>query len=243
MSSIIIGKPRITKIMLAILGFFGLWLPDTTLKYHVYSGTLHFVFTFCYTTAMVVALFFSPSAEQLMTSAGMIMTLVALNVKVLNIYINHRMVRRALTLIEDFELHDEQEVRLKTQRVRMFSIVAAILYCTGNTAGLSTYLAAQRARQLLYVAWYPLDVGYWWAYGYQVVGMLMLSNVNMTMELLPSYLMYMVSIKMEIVGVRLRKLGNGVTHRGHFGDRETVEQFQSSAQLAHCIRAHQSILE
>lgn len=87
--SLKIGKPRICKIMLTILRFFGLWLPESTLFYRIYSALLHFIFTFCYTSAMVTALFFSPSANETLTAIGMIMALIALNIKVLNIYMNH----------------------------------------------------------------------------------------------------------------------------------------------------------
>lgn len=241
--SLKIGKPRICKIMLTILRFFGLWLPESTLFYRIYSALLHFIFTFCYTSAMVTALFFSPSTNETLTAIGMIMALIALNIKVLNIYMNHQMIRRCLVFIEEFELLNKEEERRKTERVRMFTIVAAILYCTGNTAGMSVFLAAHRGRVLPYVAWYPFDLSFWWLYSYQVAGMVMLSNVNMTMELLPSYLMYMVSIKMEILGERLRKLGNGVHNVDGYMEQETQTQLKESVKLSQCIRTHQSILE
>lgn len=225
-----------------ILGLFGLWLPDSTLLYRLYSAILHFIFTFSYTIALVIALFYSPSANDTINSIGMIMTLIALNVKVINIYIHHKMIRRCLTFIEEFKLMDKEEEQRKTVRVRMFTIVAAILYLTGNVAGMSVYLAAHRGRVLPYIAWYPFDLSFWWLYGYQVVGMLMLSNVNMTMELLPSYMMYMVSIKMEILGVRLRKLGFGITNKCRYREMETHEQVKESEKLSQCIRTHQSII-
>lgn len=242
--SLNIGRPRIAKIMVTILSIFGLWLPDSTFIYRLYSAQLHCIFTFSYTSALAIALFFAQSANDMLNSLGMIMTLVALNAKVLNIYRHHRMIRRCLIFIEEFKLLDKEEEQRKTDRVRMFTIVAAILYFTGNTAGMSVYLAAHRARVLPFVAWYPFQLSFWWLYSYQVVGMLMLSNVNMTMELFPSYLMYMVSIKMDILGERLRKLGSGVTKQMRYiKERETTDQIKESDKLSQCIKAHQSIIE
>lgn len=229
--------------MVAVFRLFGLWIPDSTSVYKLYSYSLHGLFTFYYTSTLIVAIFFVQSAKEIINSVGMMLTLTALSVKVLNIYANNVHIRGCLRSIEEFPLHDDEELQCKKKRVRMFSIVAWTLYCTGNTAGMSTYLAALRERMLPFKAWYPVETHFWSMYTFQVGGMLMLSNLNMTMELFPSYLMYMVSIKMEILSTRLRKLGKGVSHLGGYADPETVEQHGMTMQLADCIKVHQMILE
>ncbi|XP_037040275.1 odorant receptor 94b-like [Bradysia coprophila] len=66
--------------------------------------------------------------------------------------------------------------------------------------------------RLPYPAWYPFGwksntSAYPWLYTYQVVGVIIQANLNMSLDLLAAYFMFMASIKLEIVGNRLQKLG------------------------------------
>lgn len=47
---------------------------------------------------------------------------------------------------------------------------------------------------------------YWILYIYQVIGILIEINLIVTIELFPSYLLYMLSIQTEILGMRLERM-------------------------------------
>lgn len=242
-----LGTPRIARVMLFFLRTFGLWHPSASLPYRLYSYALHLTCTLLYVLSLIVGIFGLHTNNELISASAMTTTLVALNVKVFNLYRNNAKIRACLRTIAAFRLNEEngdQESRILAHGVRLFSTVATALYAVGNSAGASQYAAAYVAGHPPFAAWYPAAahthpmVWYW----YQVGAMLMLSNLNMTMELFPSYLMYMISVQMRILGERLRRLGAGVQYAGRFGAAETASQWRARRELIACIRTHQEVL-
>lgn len=245
------GTPRIARVMLFFLRTFGLWHPTANLPYRLYSYTLHLTCTLMYVLSLIVGIFGLRTNNELISASAMTTTLVALNVKVLNLYRNNGRIRRCLHTIAEFRLLDDGagagsdriEARILADGVRLFTTIATALYVVGNSAGASQYAAAFVAGEMPFAAWYPAAaatspmVWYW----YQVGAMLMLSNLNMTMELFPSYLMQMLSVQMRILGERMRRLGAGVRHTGAFEGAETAEQWRARRELIACIRTHQAI--
>lgn len=276
-ASLRLGTPRIVRVMLFFLRSFGLWHPASSWPYRLYSYALHAVCTLLYVLSLIVGIFGLRTTNALISASAMTCTLVALNVKVLNLYRNNERIRACLHEIAEFRLQTDDscdgdggdgddgdnaaaitttdditaaaptanERSIVARRVRLFTTVAAGLYVMGNTAGASQYAAAYVRGEPPFAAWYPgratVHPMFW--YWYQVGGMLMLSNLNMTMELFPSYLMYMLSVQLRVLAARMRRLGDGVRMRGAFeGARESRGQWLARRKLRECIRTHQQIL-
>lgn len=244
-----IGVPTVTKVMVMMFRLFGLWPTEQyTILYKLYSYSLQFIFSFLYALALCVKLYFLADFKSMINALGMVITLVALNIKMLNLYNFNKKMQKCLQYIENFQLDSADEVAYANRKIRTFSILAYLLYSVGNVSAANSYVGAYFRWELPFSAWYPrLDIesskrDYWILFCYQVCGMSMLSNFNMSMELFPSYLMYMISIKMKILGMRLQRIGAGIKNQDTFRAIDNLDQRMAVKRLVSCVKTHQNIL-
>lgn len=121
--------------------------------------------------------------------------------------------KKCFKSVNDFVIETEHETEFLQNRMEPFQKLALFYYILPNVCGINAYLKPLFAAktELPFLGWYPLDwknnsLDYWITYVYQVVGILIEINLNVTMELFPSYLMYMLSTQMEILGMRLERI-------------------------------------
>lgn len=214
----IVGERKLSKVFVFYFYILGLWskFQDKTVAstlYYIYSYTMHFTLSFCYTGFMVVGLFLISDVNEVTLALCVTFTCVAYVGKIFNFYWHNTGMKQCLKIVSDFVLENEYESEFLESRMDPFQKLALFYYIVPNLCGITAYFKPVFAAktELPFLGWYPLDwrnisLHYWLTYVYQVIGILIEINLNVTMELFPSYLMYMLSIQMEILGMRLEKV-------------------------------------
>lgn len=236
----------VRRLMVFVYYFYGLWrTADTSLMYNFYGCALHIFFTFIYTITMCARLVQLTDLAEVMSASGMTFTLIALSVKVLSFVRFLPKIQIIMRNCEEFDLKDPKETQLVASRMQFFSIIAYCYLTMANTAGITQYVSGWWTRQMPFAAWFPfIDAQkyYLLIYTYQVLGMIMMSAVNIVMELFPSYLMYSLSVQTEVICRRMEDLANdGInTEPYHIVTRSLLQQGRIKL-LKECIKMHQQL--
>lgn len=235
-----IGESTISKILVFHVKVLGLWAPENfSLLYFIYSTLLYLLFTVIYVFCMFVNFFFLTDVKETTHSLYMSLTCVALLFKTMNFLWFNRDMHTNLQLVNNFELHTVEEIHLTANRLRSYKNLWLAYYLMINITGLAAYISALYAvpRQLPFRAWYPFDWRhddkiYWSTYVYQVVGMIVQANLNITMEIFPGFLIYMARLKMDILKMRLERNHQNIN-----------DQQKSVVHLVDSIKLHQHIVK
>lgn len=253
-----VGDSKLTKVLVFCFFICGLWSkfqPNTMAStlYYIVSYSMHFTLSFCYTGFMVVGLMFISDVNQITLSICVTFTCVAYVAKILNFYWHNAGMKTCLKRVNDFVLDNENELQFLQNRMKPFRKLSLFYYIIPNVCGITAYLKPIFATktELPFLGWYPLDwennsMDYWIMYVYQVVGILIEINLNVTMELFPSYLMYMVSIQMEILGMRLEGMSTGTYDIDVLAEDITLrikEQRDIVAKMVKYLKMHQQMDE
>ncbi|KAG4073266.1 hypothetical protein HA402_008612 [Bradysia odoriphaga] len=211
----IVGDSSLSKVLVFYFFICGLWStfePNTIASalYYILSFTMHFTLSFCYTGFMVVGLLFISDVNQITLSICVTFTCVAYVAKIFNFYWHNAGMKSCLKRVNSFVLENDNEAQYMQNRMKLLQNIALFYYILPNICGVTAYLKPKFATEteLPFLGWYPLQwendsMDYWITYAYQVIGIFIEINLNVTMELFPSYLMHMLSIQMEILGMRL----------------------------------------
>lgn len=234
-----IGESTISKVIVFHFKMLGLWSPDKfSILYFVYSVLLHLIFSLIYVSCMLMNIAFITDIKETMHSLNMTLTCVALLFKTMNFMWYSRDMKDNLKIVNDFELQNDDEINLVADRLKSFFKLWLLYYVMINVTGGAAYVGAlfTTPRQLPFRAWYPVDWrndenGYWMAYSYQVLGMIMQANLNICIEIFPGFLMYMARVKMEILSLRLERKYKDVEEQ-----RKSVDNLRDS------IKLHQHIV-
>lgn len=235
-----IGESAISKILIFHFKVLGLWAPEKfSPAYFIYSILLYLIFTVIYVFCMFINFFFLTDVEETTHSLYMTLTCIALLVKTINFHWFNRDMQNNLKTVNNFELQNVDEINLVTNRLRSYKNVWLAYYLMINITGLAAYISAIYTvpRQLPFRAWYPFDwrhdeFKYWITYTYQVVGMIVQANLNISVEIFPGYLIYMARLKMDILSMRLKRKGKSLK-----------EQQKSIGHLVDSIKLHQHIVK
>ncbi|XP_037040272.1 putative odorant receptor 71a [Bradysia coprophila] len=227
-----------------VLKLCGLWpsgIPYSYLSilYNWYSLAFIFVFLFPYILAINVNIFFTEDVVEATNTLCMGLTVMALFGKSLNFRFFLRRIQNLLRTSETFQLESDREVEFVDQKMVPFNKLCNCVYCFSNLAiafnSIEAIVSAEA--RLPYAAWFPFDwksnsTTYALVCIYQVVGMVIVANLNLSIDLLSVYLMHVTSVKLEILGNRLRKL-NGINVNGR-QNRHT-----HTKKLVRCISVYQ----
>lgn len=242
-----VGKHLVRRGMIFIYTFYGLWRTANTSKiYHFYGYGLHTFFTLIYTITMCAHLLQLKDVAEVIAASGMAFTLVALTIKVLNLYYFLPTIQEILKHCEEFRVDAQAEAEVVAIRFRVFAIMAYAFFAMANTAGSTQYVSGWWTRQLPFPARFPwIDVqkNFVLLYVYQVLGMLMMSAVAVVMELFPSYLMCLLSIQTEVICMRLEKLATQGIIEGESNKIKTTSELQlvRVKSLRECLIMHQQL--
>lgn len=161
---------------------------------------------------MLLNFFYLTNVEETTHSLYMTLTCFALFFKTINFLWYNRDMQNNLKIVNNFELQNVDEMHLVTNRLRYYRNLWLCYYLMINITGLAAYISAlyTQPRQLPFRAWYPFDWRhdeklYWMAYTYQVLGMIVQANLNISIEIFPGYLIYMAHVKMDILSLRLKR--------------------------------------
>lgn len=244
---IINKSARISIFVLRIFGMF----PNakSSRAYIQYGYFVILVFSLIYTFLMVCEMFrlhdWSSTEAFYMT-----VTEVALVVKILNFRIKVNAMTEMMDSVYNFELESDDEVALlrfyatKLLQGTIFYFVA-VAYAQSSV---EVAAALEEDTELPYPAWYPFfnwknnRLHYWTLYAYQVLGMFITAYVNISLELFGAMLMSMNTFQMEILGMRLRKLG--YSDRGEMNEQRrfsAVALRDVQTKLIRYLKHHQAI--
>lgn len=252
----IVGESKLSKVFVFCFFAFGLWskyepATITSTLYNIISYTMHFTLSFCYTGFLVLGLLFISDVNQITLSICVSFTCVAYVAKILNFYWNNAGMKKCFKGVNDFVLENEHESEFLKKRMEPLRQLALFYYIIPNVCGITAYLKPFVASEteLPFLGWYPFDwknnsMDYWLTYAYQVIGIFIEINLNVTMELFPSYLMYMLSTQMEILGMRLEGMTTSTSDIDKLAQNISIiseEQQEIVRKLVKHLKLHQEL--
>lgn len=226
-----------------ILKLCGLWSRDISstyllMLYNGYKVAFMFIFMLLYALTINTNIFFTDDVLEATDVLCMGLTVMALVGKSTNYGFFRRRIETLLRISEEFRLDSDQEVEFVNQQMVGFTKMCNFVYCFSNLAITFNSIAAIMSEEvrLPYVAWFPFDwksnsTTYMLVCIYQIFGMFMGANLNMSIDLMSIYLMHVVSIKLETLGNRLRKLSE-IKGKGQ-------NQQADARKLIRCISVYQ----
>lgn len=251
-----IVKPVLSKtsrIILFFLRIFGLWPGENPSIYYIcYGYLIVLVFSLIFTASMVIQLFRLEDITKNTTEA-LYMTLieVALVIKILNCIIRAQEILQMFRSAENFVLENNEEMHLLKIYVNnyfkfsMFYFLAAIY--ASSSADISAALSD--TNDLPFSAWYPYfdwinnSRHFWMLWLYQAIGMFITAVVNVALEQFAALLMIMNSFQMEVLGMRLSKLGYSSNSDSIDKSRfSRAEMNGVSSKLIQYLKIHQDVL-
>lgn len=248
----ILGSSRGVETLKFIFNILGLWPKKwpywLSMLYSFYSLNILIIFLFLYNLSLTIYILFIDNVEEATNNLCMTITLITLFGKVLNFKFFLLEIQNLLHFGEEFELENDDEKLFVDERILFFNKLMLFLYISANMAGSSIYVGAflSSEARLPFLAWFPFDwksnyTAYVFLYVYQVIGMVIQSNLNVTMDLFSAYLMHIGSVKLELLGKRLQKL-SVFPEQGQLNlrmDKKAENQHISS--LVRCIVNYQRV--
>lgn len=204
--------------VLKIFNLFGLWPSEhssvsrwSSWIYGFYGLSVVVIFLFLFDTSLFVAVFFLDAIEEITSHLCLSLTLIALFGKILNFKFFCQRIRNLLREGEEFELENEDETNFVREKMSFFNKLTWFLFVSANISNAFNSMAAFIAGgdHLPLLAWFPFDwrSNYVSLSIYQVIGLFIQTNLNVSTDLFAAYLMYVASIRLELLGARLVKLG------------------------------------
>lgn len=152
--------------------------------------------------------------DDLAENAYMTLTELALSVKIVNFFLRSRSMQTHLRTVKHFQLCSHIEREYFSKRAKFVLHLLLIDTVLTNTAHLFIQLKTLVAteRMLAFPAWQPLEWetnsrNYWLIFVYQLIAMIITSNIQVVIQQYPTLLFCMVSTQMEILCMRLRNMG------------------------------------
>lgn len=247
---------RITTSLLIVFCIIGLWRPKWISNniYKYYSIIMIFVFSFLLTLTMLINLILLKDKEQLTDSMYMTLTELALFLKICNFHGHNRSIQSLLISVQNFQLETPQEIEIYQNKARFYFQILLMDFMFTNLSHVMIQLRALLSSEYIqpFPAWYPFDSGfsirrYWLIYVHQLIGMTLTSNLNVSIELYPNFMLYMVSVQMEILCNRLRNIGHRSRKIGcnkvNYANVDGIEDQETAlVALKKCVKTHQNIL-
>lgn len=203
-----------------------------------------------YLICMLINLIFITDVNETTHSLYVTLTELAFFLKVMNFFWFNRGMKECMSTVNGFELKDDKEAKTIQKRMHFFNWLTYSYYIIPNLCAITASMKPLfvEKREIPFRGWYPLDWvnddrNYVLVYAYQVIGILIEVNLNVTLDVYPNFLMHMISIQMEILGKRLKNLGS--SSKGYIvSSIDPTDTFQQSGttDLTDCIKTHQKII-
>lgn len=209
--------------------------------YNSYSLIVFIAFVCLYDLLMCASLLFIEDVQDATENLHTSLTFLTTFGKALNYRFFFGRVQGLLRIGETFQLDNDWESQFINRQMERFNKLVTFLYGSANAAVLFSCIApvfSDEAR-LPYPSWYPFDwksnsSTYAWLYIYQVIGVMIQSNLNISFDLLTAYFMHVASNQLQILSVRLHKL-NKKKEVGRPNQRKNTKD------LVQCISTYQRI--
>lgn len=236
-----INPDKITKPLILIFHCFGLWRPRavTGLVYQIY-GILYLTFSCTLTTLMILHLTLLEDRSELSSALWAMLTAICITIKSIYIYAHNYELQQMVGRIRKFRLKNEKEHILVEKHLTLIYRVGTFLACSMFGAGYLKMITAPMFEKptLPFEAWYPfLDWensrrDYWLAVLLQFVGFNTVVIFVPVTDTLFSFMIFIVSIEFQIVGMRLEEIG-GPSAMPRYND-----EAKAIRELVECIKLH-----
>lgn len=251
-----IVRPVLNKASRNILFFlraFGLWPGENPSIYYIcYGYLIVLVFSLIFTASMVIQLFRLEDIMKNSTEAlYMTLTEVALVVKILSFMMRAKKILQMFRADQRFVLESAEEMDLLKVYVNNYFKFSIFYFLAAFYASSSADISAALSdtNDLPFSAWYPYfdwinnDRHFWMLWAYQAIGMFITAMVNVALEQFAALLMIMNSFQMEVLGMRLSKLGYSTDNESIEKVRFTRTELNGvSSKLVEYLKIHQDVL-
>lgn len=182
--------------------------------YNCISVTVFIIFVFLYDFLMCASVLFIEDVQEATENLHTSLTFLTTFGKALNYRFLFGRIQGLFRMSETFQLENVYESQFADRQMVRFNKLVTFLYCSANSAVSFSCIATvfSDTPRLPFPSWYPFDwktnsTTYAWLYTYQVIGVMIQSNLNISLDLLTAYFMHVASVQLQILGVRLEKLG------------------------------------
>lgn len=213
-----------------IIRVFGVWYPEKkNIYYYIYSTAYLFICPGLTNIFMLIYLLKLNALKDLTYGLYMFLTQLCGLVKFIWFLVKIRNFRLLVNRSKTFQLESKFEEELVEQRFHFF-IKLAGLYCSLAMIAVHTMeLTAIFADtvELPFSSWFPFvdwehnQKDYWIAVGYQYISVASSCLLLITIDVLFSFLLFVVSIEIELIGLRMSKIGCSFNK-----DHDTESSFQ-----------------
>lgn len=250
-----IDTSQITKFLLFSLRAAGLWPAADyfNIFYRIYGLAFLTIFLYGFTVFIVINVFKLDNKDELFDAMFMCFINLAMTIKTITFMVKYQTLRDILKIIQNFRLSDDDvaEHRFVAEKMKYFLKILLIYYGSCNVAlfGIDAGALVASQPELMWKAWYPLDwqhnrLHYWMVFAYQSIGMRIEVNLNITLDLFPTFLLCMMAAMLDILGRRLERIGNECDlfsgERGVCRGEVDKQRFDA---LVDAVRLHQEIFE
>lgn len=242
---------RVFKPIIFIFRVMGLWPAESgRIAYKVYGIVQLTIFSLLLTATMMIQLLAFTDLDQMTKIMYMTLAQLALLIKVINFYVQLNTMQRILETTKGFQLHSYAEEKLFNERMRFIYKIAMTLILSCNVAHFSAEFKAIMTPEMLlpFPCWYPESwfnggFKYFLAYSHQSLGAFFTSNLNGAMDAYSATYLYMIGAQMEILGMRLRCIGNDDNQYVAKRIDRVQRKREQMEHIRHCVQIHQQILK
>lgn len=230
----------------ALLPFqiFGLWTPKSgSILIYRLRGIAFLIFTNSVTFFILVHLFMLEDYSQLSSALWGILPAVCQCIKCVYIFSYNSELQQLIDPIRQFQLKSiEESLLVKNRMSLIYKFAVSFIVTSVGGSSLKEWTAPMNTEPTLpYYAWLPFwdwknsRRDYWLAWSYQTIGINAIVIMILSTEILFGFMLYVVSIQLEIIGNRLRNIGHSLG--------EMTNADEATKTLLHCIKIHIRTLE
>lgn len=229
-----------------IFRIFGLWFSTDSRIYKIYALILHITFTVIFTVFMLMNLILVTNIREATHAFYMTFTIISMFTRVMCFLWHNSRIRLCLEPIHDFDIQTIDEAKLLERKLNSFMNLVIVFYvaCIAVLIMAFVQVLFMTEPKLPFPSYYPLDwqhnrLDYWIVYFYQVGCLITGLNTNVGIQLFSCYLMHMLRFWMEVLGMRLVKLGSNVKDIGRSETNTALKDNEDF--IVKCIASHQTL--
>lgn len=245
---LVIGSNKQSLHLTSLLNTFGVWRKNNSISYKIYAYTIHLVFSFGYTVCLSGAVFESVDFQEATVSIPLSLSCIIICTRITNFYVNNDSMQHRLDEIHKFELwnRDEQlfiDQRLKGFNKLSFAFTVTIYFCLLTQLIVPLFLSDTK---LPLPIWFPLNwqhnrIHFWIVYMYSSMAIFVIGHMVMLLQIYTCYLMFMNTLKFEVLGIRFSRLGYQRGYQQHF-ELEWILNDNFTNTLIDCAKCHRKIV-
>lgn len=231
-----------SKFLCNFLRILGLWKPFDKSKlqiviYSMYAVIFLSAFIVVYISFMVLNIFFLTDFKDFSNRIYISLTGLALAIKVINFFMENNDWQNVYTGIKEFRVKSNTERQTVEGRAHIIQRINYFYYFLSNSYAILIALVTiyQGATKLMYSARYPgIDwqnnrQNYWIIFVYQLLGIFISANADITIDSYYCFMMIMISAQANILGSRLAaiQMKGSVSHIR----KKLIQQIQTHWQI------------